>query len=135
MLTDKEFESLLEDFKTLWNTGTGKSLLPDDHTYAKKGCTALTVALDPISPFVVFFGMADKGKKELLDELLTGGGEQEIERAKMSIIVRCTEDLVKSIHDFTHSNNKLSNRLLWLNIILGAFTVIGTVLAVVQMIK
>ena len=78
-----------------------------------------------------------KDKNQLLNNLLTDAhvGTQVHEQQKMAIFVRCTEDLEASIRKFKDSSNKLSNRILWLNIILGLFTIVGTVLAIVQMIK
>jgi hypothetical protein len=78
-----------------------------------------------------------KTKEELLTALYTDSqvNSKVHEQQKMAIFVRCTEDLQQSIGHFTQSSNKLANRILWLNIILGVFTVIGTVLAVWQTLK
>jgi hypothetical protein len=78
-----------------------------------------------------------KDKNQLLKGLLTDAqvGSQVHEQQKMAIFVRCTEDLEASVRQFTDSSNKLSNRILWLNVILGLFTIVGTALAIVQMIK
>lgn len=78
-----------------------------------------------------------KSKEELLRSLYTDAqvGSQVFEQQRMAIFVRCTEDLQGSIEKFTQSNEKLSGQLLWLNIILGVFTVVGTVLTVVSIFQ
>ena len=43
-----------------------------------------------------------------------------------------TKNLAESIDRHEHAASKLSNRLLWLNIILGVFTVVGTALTIVS---
>jgi hypothetical protein len=79
----------------------------------------------------------DKTKEDLLRSLYSDAqvGSQVFEQQRMAIFVRCTEDIQTSIKDFTNSNNRLSSRLLWLNIILGVFTVVGTVLTVWSLLK
>jgi hypothetical protein len=62
-------------------------------------------------------------------------GSQVHEQQRMAIFVRCTEDLQGSIDKFTETNNRLSGRLLWLNIVLGVFTIVGTVLSVWSLIN
>ena len=81
--------------------------------------------------------IAGKSKDELLRSLYTDAGEHSKvwEQQRMAIFVRCTEDLERSIRDFTASNDKLSRRLFWLNIIFGIFTVVGAVLTVWSLIK
>lgn len=48
---------------------------------------------------------------------------------------RLATDLVDSIDKHERAASRLSNQLLWLNIILGAFTVLGTILAVVALLR
>jgi hypothetical protein len=78
-----------------------------------------------------------KSKEDLLRSLYSDAqvGSQVFEQQRMAIFVRCTEDIQNSINTFTNSNNRLSGRLLWLNIILGVFTVVGTVLTVWSLLK
>jgi len=78
-----------------------------------------------------------KSKEDLLRSLYTDAqpNSKVWEQQRMAIFVRCTEDLQRSVKDFTDSNNRLSGRLLWLNIILGVFTVVGTVLTIWSLIK
>ena len=78
-----------------------------------------------------------KSKEDLLRSLYTDAqpNSKVWEQQRMAIFVRCTEDLQRSVNDFTDSNNRLSGRLLWLNIILGIFTVVGTVLTIWSIIK
>jgi len=79
-----------------------------------------------------------KGNKtEILQHMLTGPDptSRAHEQMKMAIFVRCTEDLERVIKDFTDSSNKLSNRILWLNNIFGAFTVIGAVFTIWQIFR
>lgn len=52
------------------------------------------------------------------------------EQLRMAVIARSAQEVAGSIRGYTDSNKVLSGRLLWLNIMLGAFTLIGTVLAV-----
>lgn len=53
----------------------------------------------------------------------------EIVGALATVLIK---DLSESIDKHERAASKLSNRLLWLNIILGIFTVVGTLLAVVS---
>jgi hypothetical protein len=79
-----------------------------------------------------------KTKEELLDKLLSNGsmpGSINHEGQKMAVWVACTRDMEKTIREFNNTSTKLSARILWLNIILGIFTVVGTVLAIIQWIK
>ena len=74
----------------------------------------------------------DKDKEQLLAALYTDAqvGSKVFEQQRMGIFVRCTEDIQGSIDRFAKSNERLSGRLLWLNIILGIFTIAGTVISV-----
>ena len=78
----------------------------------------------------------DKSIDELLSALYTDAQPNSTvwEQVRMAIIARSAQDVSKSIRDYTSSNNTLSGRLFWLNIILGVFTVAGTVLAVWSLI-
>lgn len=48
-----------------------------------------------------------------------------------ALIVAVARVVTESIDRHERAATKLSNRLLWLNVILGAFTIVGTVLAVI----
>jgi len=78
-----------------------------------------------------------KTKDDLLKSLYKDSevGSKVFEQQKMAIFVRCTEDFENVVKEFNVTSNKLSNRILWLNIILGAFTVAGLILAVYQISK
>jgi hypothetical protein len=79
-----------------------------------------------------------RDKNQLLRGLMSdslGPGTQVFEQQRMGIFVRCTEDLESSIERYRKSNDKLSNRILWLNIILGIFTVVGTIIAIHEFLK
>lgn len=78
-----------------------------------------------------------KTKEELLRSLYTDAqvGSKVFEQQRMAIFVRCTDDLLTSVDRFTSSNNKLSGQLFWLNIILGIFTIAGTVLTVWSLMR
>ena len=79
-----------------------------------------------------------KSKNQLVEELLQKTyPAREFEHQKMAIFVRCTEDLeksLKSLEDSMNSNanssNNLANKVMLLNIILTAATVIGTILTI-----
>ncbi|MEQ9107538.1 MAG: hypothetical protein RLO04_08760 [Limnobacter sp.] len=79
----------------------------------------------------------DKTKEELLRSLYTDSqvGSKVYEQQRMALAVRCTEDVSSAINRFTDSNTVLSNRLLWLNIILGMFTIVGTALTIWSLMK
>ena len=82
------------------------------------------------------FFVEGRNKNELLNSLLKDSvGVPIFEQQRMGIIVRCTEDLEAVIKRHQESNDRLSNRILWLNIILGAFTIIGTCIAIYQFFK
>ncbi len=78
-----------------------------------------------------------KDKEQLLASLYTDAevGSKVFEQQRMGIFVRCTEDIQGSIDRFTRSNKRLSGQLLWLNIILGIFTIAGTVISVWALVK
>jgi len=78
-----------------------------------------------------------RDKEDLLRALYGDSqvGSQVHEQQRMAIFVRCTEDIQSSIDSFTESNNRLSGRLFWLNVTLGAFTIVGTVLTIWSLIK
>jgi len=78
----------------------------------------------------------DKTKEEILADLkgTAEPGSVVHEQQKMAIIVRCTQDLEKSLKNLEESQikssdsmNKLSNRLFWLEIILVAATIVGAI--------
>ena len=52
------------------------------------------------------------------------------EQQRVAVFVRAAQEVASAIRGYTESNKVLSGRLLWLNIILGVFTVVGTGLAV-----
>lgn len=62
-------------------------------------------------------------------------GSQLHEEIKGALSAVLTKNLTDSIDRHEKAASVLSTRLLWLNIILGAFTVVGTVLAVVAFIQ
>lgn len=60
----------------------------------------------------------------------------------LTFVAKSTEDIVKALNDHkqsvnenTKSNTKLSKRLLWLNIILGIFTIIGAIFGILAFIN
>ncbi|MCK4734402.1 MAG: hypothetical protein KAT65_18245 [Methanophagales archaeon] len=78
----------------------------------------------------------DKTKEEILADLKGTAEPRSVvhEQQKMAIIVRCTQDLEKSLKNLEKSQikssdsmNKLSNRLFWLEIILVAATIVGAI--------
>ena len=52
------------------------------------------------------------------------------EQQRMAVLARSAQEVAGSIREYTASNKVLSGRLLWLNILLGIFTIVGTILAV-----
>lgn len=74
----------------------------------------------------------DKSKDDLLISLYKDSqvGSKVHEQQKMAIFVKCTEDFERVIKSFDETNSKLSMRIFWLNLILGLFTIIGTVVSV-----
>ena len=82
------------------------------------------------------FYVEGRNKNELLKGLMAnslGVGTQVFEQQRMGIFIRCTEDIEAVFEKYRVSNDRLSNRILWLNIILGIFTIVGTVIAVIQL--
>lgn len=80
-----------------------------------------------------------ENKTDLLTLLSKSGevGSHVFEVQKSAILVRCSEDIEKSIDSLNKtislnstSNEKLSNRLFWLNIILGIITLVGAVFGI-----
>lgn len=75
-----------------------------------------------------------KGKSidDLLSALYTDAqvNSKVWEQQRAAVFARCAQEVGSSIREYTESNKTLSGRLLWLNIILGVFTIIGTILAV-----
>ena len=73
-----------------------------------------------------------KSVDDLLADLYTVAqpNSKVFEQLRMAILARSSQDVAQSIKDYTRSNTILSGRLLWLNIILGFFTIVGTVIAV-----
>ncbi len=57
-------------------------------------------------------------------------GSQLHEEIKGALYASLTEKLSTSIDKHEKASSKLSKQLLWLNIVLGIFTVTGTVLAI-----
>ena len=62
-------------------------------------------------------------------------GSQVHEEIKGALSTVLTKHLADSIDRHERAASRLSNRLLWLNIILGAFTIIGTILAVISFLN
>jgi hypothetical protein len=73
-----------------------------------------------------------KSIEDLLSALYTDAqpNSRVWEQIRMAVIARSAQDVAKSIREYSASNTRLSGQLLWLNITLGVFTVVGTVLAV-----
>lgn len=57
------------------------------------------------------------------------------EEIKGALAAVLTKNLTDSIDKHEQAATRLSNRLLWLNIMLGAFTVVGTVLTVIAFLR
>lgn len=74
----------------------------------------------------------DKTIDELLAALNTDAqvNSKVWEQLRMAVVARSAQEVAGSIRDYTESNRVLSGRLLWLNIVLGIFTIVGTILAV-----
>jgi Mg2+/citrate symporter len=86
----------------------------------------------------------DGSKEDLLKGLPDNSqvGSQRFEQNKMAIFVRCTEDIEKSVITLkdsininAESNDKLSRRIFWLNVILTLATCLGVVVAYLQYLK
>jgi hypothetical protein len=80
-----------------------------------------------------------KSKRELIDNI-TGRGAPYSEQATMAVVVKCVEDLEKSLSSLEASMNKnamssdrLATKVFWLNVVLATATVIGTLLSVYQL--
>jgi hypothetical protein len=78
----------------------------------------------------------NKTKEEILADLKGTAEPSSVvhEQQKMAIIVRCTQDLEKSLKSLeesqiksSESTNKLSNRLVWLEITLVVATIVGAI--------
>jgi len=83
-----------------------------------------------------------KDKNTILTEIRTSADPGSVihEQQKMGIIVRCTEDLERSLHSLETTMNKnavssdsLARKVFWLNVVLTAATAIGTLLAVYKL--
>ncbi len=62
-------------------------------------------------------------------------GDRVHEAIKGALSTVLVKSLTESIDRHERAATKLSLRLFWLNIILGAFTVVGTVLTVISFLK
>ncbi len=82
-------------------------------------------------------------KRELVQDLsLPDVGTKKHEQYKAEIIVKCTEDLEKSIESlkeaietFSTKSSELGSRVFYLNIILTAATVLYTIVSIMQYIN
>jgi hypothetical protein len=88
--------------------------------------------------------VANRDKNELLKRLKTDAqvGTPIWEQQRMGIIVRCTEDIERSIKSFentmeknANASDKLAARVFWLNFILGVMSAIGVAFTVLQFFK
>jgi hypothetical protein len=72
---------------------------------------------------------------QLVDALTKAGVPMSInhEEIKGALLVVLTKDLVESIDKHERAASRLSNVILWLNIILGIFTIVGTIISLYQM--
>lgn len=71
--------------------------------------------------------------KALCDHAQPGSKlHEEIKGALAAVLVK---DLTEAVDRHERAASKLSARLLWLNIVLGVFTVAGTVLSIVAFIQ
>lgn len=61
-------------------------------------------------------------------------GSQRYEEIKGALYVALIDQLCNSMDRHEQAATKLSNRILWLNVILGIFTIVGAVLAVFSFI-
>jgi|LakMenEpi03Aug12_release.lakeMendotaPanAssembly.Ray.scaffolds.fasta_scaffold3172686_1 hypothetical protein len=80
---------------------------------------------------------ADKDIDELVFLLANQGdpASRAHQEVKGALAAALTRHLSESIDRHERAATKLSNQLLWLNITLGVFTVVGTVLTIVSLIK
>lgn len=85
-----------------------------------------------------------KDKNDILKALIDTAepGSRAHEQQKMGIIVRCTEDLEKALGSLEGSMNrnasasdKLATKVYWLNVILAVATTVGTIAAIVQLLR
>jgi len=85
-----------------------------------------------------------KTKNEILTALATTAepGSVVHEQQKAAIIVRCTEDIETAFSALTtqlarnsDSNDRLSTKVFWLNVVITIATVVGAVAAVAQALK
>lgn len=83
----------------------------------------------------------DKDKNQILEELYGTAepGSTVHEQQKMGIIVRCTEDLEKAMDALRHSaeqnaksSESLGRKVFWLNIVVGAATIVGAIATAYQ---
>lgn len=74
---------------------------------------------------------------ELVKLLCDGGDPQSrlILEVKGALAAKLTQELCQSIDRHERAATRLSVQLLWLNIILGAFTVLGTVLTIWSLVR
>ena len=79
----------------------------------------------------------DKPIPELLWYLANQGevGSRAHEEVKGAINAALTKQLCESIDRHERASSCLSKQILWLNFILGAFTIAGTVLAIISLLK
>ena len=62
-------------------------------------------------------------------------GSKMHEEIKGALYVLLVKNLSASIDRHEKASSKLSNRILWLNIVLGIFTIAGTILAIYSFIN
>lgn len=79
----------------------------------------------------------DKSAPELVKALCDHAqpGSKLHEEIKGALYTVLTNNLTSSIDKHEKAATRLSNQLLWLNIILGIFTIVGTVLSIVAFKK
>ena len=85
----------------------------------------------------------DKDKKQILAEMPTAmPGTEATEQRKMGILVRCTEDIEKAINKLNESmntnarsNDKLANKIYWLNIVLVVATIVMAITSIITIFK
>ena len=85
-----------------------------------------------------------KTKNEILAALATTAepGSMIHEQQKAAITVRCAEDIESALSDLTaqlarnsESNDSLSVKVFWLNVVITIATVVGALAAVAQVLK
>ncbi len=86
----------------------------------------------------------DRDKNQILEEMVgTARPDSPVfEQQRSAIIVRCTEDLEKSISQINDAivgsskeNQKLNKRLFWLNFLIATATIVGVVIKVIELSK